>query len=62
MTPRRLTILAIRTAVFVILALTVAVVSGWSPFAITAVALTSGALAIQLGGLIWMRRSRRAEQ
>lgn len=60
MNPRRLGVLAARTAVFVVLALIVAVLNGWSVFAITAVALTGGALAVQLGGILWLRRAERS--
>jgi hypothetical protein len=59
MNSRRLTFLLIRTAAFFVLALVVAVLYGWSWFGIAAVALTGAALAIQFGGVVWLRRAER---
>jgi hypothetical protein len=57
MNSRRLTFLLVRTAVVFVLALVVAVHYGWSWFGVAAVALTAAALAIQFGGVLWLRRA-----
>lgn len=56
---RRLTYLLIRTLVFFVAALVVAVLWHWTPVSIIAVALTGAASAVQLGGVLWLRRTER---
>ncbi|MDR7299859.1 hypothetical protein [Haloactinomyces albus] len=56
MTVRRLGFLAVRTAVFVAAAWAMAVGTGWAMPAVVAVALTTAALAVQLAGMVWLRR------
>lgn len=60
MNSRRLGILALRTAVFVIVAVVLAALNGWGGYATLAVALTTTALAIQLAGVLWLRRREHA--
>ncbi|RCW46041.1 hypothetical protein DFQ14_102343 [Halopolyspora algeriensis] len=55
MTVRRLGFLAVRTAVFVVVAWILAVTTGWSMPAAVAVALTTAALVVQLAGMVWLR-------
>lgn len=59
MNSRRLTYLLIRTLIFFVAALVVAVLWHWTSLAIIAVALTGAATAVQLGGVLWLRRSER---
>lgn len=61
MTSRRLTFLLARTAVFLLIGLIVFTVIGWSMFAVIAVSLLAGAVAVQAGGIWWLRRSERAD-
>lgn len=60
MNSRRLGFVAVRTAVFVAAALAVAIVNGWPTPATVAVALTTAALAVQLIGMLWLRRHEQA--
>lgn len=60
MNSRRLGILALRTAVFVIVAVVLAALNDWGSYATLAVALTTAALAIQLAGVLWLRRREQA--
>lgn len=62
MNSRRLGVIALRTAVFVVVAVVVAVLNDWAGYAVLAVALTVAALAMQLGGMLWLRRKERFEQ
>jgi hypothetical protein len=59
MNSRRLTYLLVRTLIFFVAALVVAVLWHWSPVAIIAVVLTGAAGAVQLGGVLWLRRTER---
>jgi hypothetical protein len=59
MNSRRLTYLLVRTLIFFVAALVVAVLWHWTPVAIIAVALTGAATAVQLGGVLWLRRAER---
>lgn len=60
MNSRRLIILSIRTAVFLVVAIVAATMIGWSTIGIVAVALLGLATLVQLGGALWMRRQERA--
>lgn len=59
MNSRRLTYVLVRTLIFFVAALVVAVLWHWTPVAIIAVALTGAAGAVQLGGVLWLRRTER---
>jgi hypothetical protein len=59
MDSRRLMFVLIRTAVFFVLVLIAAVFFHWTPLAVIAVALTGAAALVQLGGVLWLRRSER---
>ncbi|SDP31729.1 hypothetical protein SAMN04487905_103187 [Actinopolyspora xinjiangensis] len=60
MNSRRLTFVLVRTAVFLVVGLVLFTVIGWSPFATFAVVLIGAAMAVQLGGVVWLRRSEAA--
>ncbi|MDP9641095.1 cytochrome c biogenesis factor [Actinopolyspora lacussalsi] len=60
MNSRRLTFVLVRTGVFLVVGLVLFTVIGWSPFAATAVVLIAAAMAVQLGGVVWLRRTERA--
>lgn len=60
MNSRRLTVLTVRTAAFLVVALVAAAMSGWSTIGIVAVALIGLATLAQLGGALWLRRQERA--
>lgn len=62
MNSRRLGVVALRTAVFVIAAVVVGVLHDWSLYAVAAVALTLAALAVQIGGMLWLRRGERTDR
>lgn len=60
MNSRRLTFVLVRTGVFLVAGLILFTVIGWSTYAAVAVALITAAMAVQLGGVLWLRRSERA--
>ncbi|ASU78791.1 hypothetical protein CDG81_11450 [Actinopolyspora erythraea] len=60
MNSRRLTFVLVRTGVFLVVGLVLFTVIGWSRFAAFAVVLIGAAMAVQLGGIVWLRRSEAA--
>ncbi|MEY8038229.1 MULTISPECIES: hypothetical protein [Saccharopolyspora] len=61
MDARQLTYLLVRTLVFLAVAVVVAALAGWPWYGVAAVGLTGAAAAVQLGGVLWLRRSERAK-
>ncbi|SDJ94146.1 hypothetical protein SAMN04487820_10374 [Actinopolyspora mzabensis] len=59
MNSRRLTFVLVRTGVFLVAGLVLFAVLGWSPFAAVAVGLIAAAMAVQFGGVVWLRRTER---
>lgn len=60
MNSRRLIVLAVRTAVFLVVAVIAVAMTGWTSIGIGAIALLGLATAVQLGGALWMRRQERS--
>ncbi|WP_242687008.1 MULTISPECIES: hypothetical protein [unclassified Actinopolyspora] len=57
MNSRRLTLVLVRSAVFLIVGLVLFTLVGWSGYAVVAVGLMAAAILVQLGGVLWLRRS-----
>ncbi|MGJ7906608.1 hypothetical protein ACOQFL_09030 [Actinopolyspora sp. H202] len=62
MNSRRLTFVLMRTGVFLVAGLVLFTVIGWSSLATTAVVLIAAAMAVQLGGIVWLRRTERTAE
>lgn len=61
MNSRRLMVMALRSAVFLAVALAVFFTMGRSWFAFLAVGLIAAATLVQLGGALWLRRTERSQ-
>lgn len=59
MNSRRLTLVLVRTSAFFAVGLIVFPVIGWSWFGAAAIALIAAAMAVQLGGVLWLRRAEK---
>ncbi|MBA8824060.1 hypothetical protein FHX42_001389 [Saccharopolyspora lacisalsi] len=59
MNSRRLTLVLVRTAAFFVVGLIVFPVIGWSWFGAAAIALIAAAMAVQFGGVLWLRRAEK---
>ncbi|NYH77864.1 hypothetical protein FHR84_001178 [Actinopolyspora biskrensis] len=57
MNSRRLTLVLVRSAVFLIVGVVLFTLVGWSGYAVVAVGLMAAAILVQLGGILWLRRS-----
>ncbi|MGI8306806.1 hypothetical protein [Saccharopolyspora hattusasensis] len=55
----RLTVLLVRTALFFVAAVVLGFIYDWPSFAVIAVVLTGAAALVQLGGVLWLRRTER---
>lgn len=60
MNSRRLMLIAIRTAIVLVIAIAAFTAIGWSWFAFLAVGLIAAATVVQLGGALWLRRTEPA--
>ncbi|PRW64018.1 hypothetical protein [Actinopolyspora mortivallis] len=57
MNSRRLAFVCARSAVFLVAGLVVFTLLGWSVYGAVAVGLLAAAVLVQLGGVLWLRRS-----
>ncbi|MGW3472228.1 hypothetical protein ACWDKQ_28025 [Saccharopolyspora sp. NPDC000995] len=55
----RLTVLLVRTALFFVAAVVLGLIYDWPSFAVIAAVLTGAATLVQLGGVLWLRRTER---
>lgn len=62
MNSRRLALILLRTTAFFVVGLVVFPTIGWSWFGALAIALIAAAMAVQLGGVLWLRRAEKAAQ
>ncbi|QIZ39192.1 hypothetical protein FDZ84_01625 [Saccharopolyspora sp. ASAGF58] len=59
MNKSRLTVLLVRTALFFVAAVVLGFIYDWPSFAVIAAVLTGAAALVQLGGVLWLRRTER---
>lgn len=55
----RLTVLLVRTALSFVAAVVLGLIYDWPSFAVIAAVLTGAATLVQLGGVLWLRRTER---
>ncbi|PKW18838.1 hypothetical protein [Saccharopolyspora spinosa] len=55
----RLTVLLVRTALFFVAAVVLGIIYDWPSFSVIAAVLTGAAALVQLGGVLWLRRTER---